>query len=112
MKQLLYILFAVTLFTACSSDDDKSSPIRLQGTWWEAYDDNTKMDLGFYTDSTCVLEFTIGNTKISADYKCEYSHPNIIFRPSSSKYNRMNGVIKSEHKMNISTDKATFSFTR
>lgn len=26
MKQLLYILFAVTLFTACSSDDDNDIP--------------------------------------------------------------------------------------
>lgn len=112
MKKLFLLLLTLTLLASCSKSDNENDPIVLQGTWWEAYDGNTKMDLGFYTDSTCVMKFSIGSTKINADYKCVYKHPSITFKPTSSKFNSMNGIVKSDKEMKISTDKATFTFKR
>lgn len=83
MKQLLYILFAVTLFTACSSDDDNGEkptieePKSIIGVWesdnyFISFDDN-----GFYSAYIADQFIDSGNyTKSESVVSCKNSYFN------------------------------------
>lgn len=93
MKQLLYILFAVTLFTACSSDDDNSKiDDVLANSQWESKPEivnHTTQEYNNYNNEHLLqnilricpsLKYTVGESKItekidSVDLCKRNSHP-------------------------------------
>lgn len=68
MKKLLYLLFAVTLFTACSDDDDDTHD-SLNETRWEQK----------VSDTTYVFQFTI-------NHHCDYIKYTESLTPDTIKY--------------------------
>ncbi|MFV0341002.1 MAG: hypothetical protein ACK5MA_10340 [Parachlamydiaceae bacterium] len=71
MKKILYILFAVCLFTACSSDDDvKESDVDTTifvEQWIMPSMDNVV--IGYYENNSCSLLHEVGSLKISKPTK-------------------------------------------
>lgn len=96
MKQLLYILFAVTLFTACSSDDDNDDNNDLSGTWNQT------------SISIRSLETADSETKTSIEkYINDRKMDKYVFSSNNFKYYE-NGALDWSGTFSISSGKITF----
>lgn len=113
MKRLLILLLLPLLIIGCSKDDDvTTTTVKLEGTWWKYSDNDVTMDLGFYTDSTCVINYTESSSKSTINYICDYSYPNITLKPIYPILATFTGTISSDKKMIIKTDSKIFTFIR
>lgn len=115
MKKLMLLFFALTLFTACSDDDDNGSEDQIVGTWFLVEANNfgdivvddcsSKSSITFNSDNTTSSKFyTVSNGS------CELSEDSSTWSSNGSRYTiDIPGVAPLSGSVTFS-DNNTFTF--